>query len=217
MARKISFAPDEFYHLYNRGNDKRLIFKSERDQERFMKLLYLCNGQNPFHFFYLERTREYEFNRGNPLLEIISYCLMDNHFHILVKEKKDGGISNFMHRGLTSYTMYFNKLNDRKGRLFETNFQARHIDSDEYLQYVHAYIHLNPVKIIEPKWKDIGLKNIPKAKQFLNSYCYSSYLDWQGRERVENKIISKDAYPHFDTRKELDDYIQNWLIYSNEA
>ena len=217
MARKISFAPDEFYHLYNRGNDKQIIFKRDQDRERFLKLLYLCNGQKPFHFFYLEKGKEYEFDRGESLVDIISYCLMDNHFHILVKEKQDRGISNFMHRVTTSYTMYFNKLNERKGRLFENNFQAKHLDSEQYLQYAHAYIHLNPIKIIEPNWKERGLKNNSKTEKFLNDYRFSSYLDWLEITRPENKIINKAAYPYFETQKEFNDYLQDLLAYPNEA
>ncbi|MBI2482503.1 MAG: transposase [Candidatus Vogelbacteria bacterium] len=217
MSRKISFAPDEWYHLYNRGNDKRIIFHTDKDRDRFVKLLYLCNGQNPFHFFYLKPGEEYEFDRGELLVDIAGYCLMDNHFHILAKERKENGISAFMHRVATSYTMYFNKIKERKGRLFESNFQAKHIDSEEYLAYVHTYIHLNPVKMVKADWKESGLADLVKTEDFLKNYHYSSLHDWLDQERIENKIINKESLSVFESKKEVVDYLHDWLSYSNEA
>lgn len=167
MSRKTLLVPGEFYHLYNRGTDKRIIFNNDRDQERFVALLYLSNGDKPFHFKELNTETIFSWDRGSSLVDILSYCLMNNHFHILVKEKTDNGISTFMHKLATAYTMYFNKINDRKGRLFETNFQVKHIDSDEYLKYVHAYIHLNPIKMIEPTWKEVGIRNKTAAKDLI--------------------------------------------------
>jgi len=142
---------------------------------------------------------------------------MDNHFHILVQSIDDTGISVFMHKLATAYTMYFNKINNRKGRLFETNFQVRHIDSENYLKYIHSYIHLNPIKIVEPNWKEVGLKNNSAVKQFLNNYTHSSYLDYAGNNREEQKILNKTAFPYFEDKKEFEEYLEDWLTYRPEA
>lgn len=214
MSRKITFAPDEFYHLYNRGIDRRIIFRNDNDRNRFVALLYLCNSNQSFHFQKLPKNELFMIDRKDTLIDILAYCLMNNHFHILAKEKTDNGISTFMHKLATAYTMYFNKINERKGRLFETNFQARHIDSDQYLQYVNAYIHLNPIKIIEPEWKKSKINNQDGAKNFLNNYNYSSYLDYLNYQRPESNILNRSASPHFEEVKEFSDYLNDWLNYS---
>jgi len=213
--RKIIFAPGEYYHIYNRGTDKRKIFSNNTDRHRFLKLLYLCNGKEPFHSADLIKGKEFEFNRGENLVEIAAYCLMGNHFHLLLKETRGKGVSTFMHKLGIAYTMYFNKLNERKGSLFETNFSAQHLDSDEYLKYVFAYVHLNPVKIIDKDWKENGLGNLKKVRNFINQYKFSSYLDYLGLSREENCIINQKSLPeYFENKKEIEDYMNDWLTYS---
>ncbi len=213
--RKVIFTPDEYYHIYNRGVDKRIVFENNGNRHRFLKLLYLCNGQNSFHFQDLDFGDEFNFKRGKPLVEIISYCLMSNHFHLLLKEKEEKGISAFMHKLGLAYTKYFNKTNDRSGALFETNFSAKHLNNDEYLKYTFAYIHLNPIKMIDKNWKKEGIKDLGKSKDFLNRYQFSSYLDYLGSTRKENCIVSKNSLPeYFENKKEIEEYIKDWLTYS---
>lgn len=215
--RKFIFSIGEFYHIYNRGIEKRIIFNTVADKNRFMKLLYLCNGEKPFRFDELKKNEEYLFERGQPIVDICAYCLMDNHFHLVLREIKEGGISIFMHRLGTSYSAYFNKLNERKGVLFQNKFGARHLDSDEYLKYLIAYNHLNPVKMVEPKWKEEGIKDIEKVKKFIEKYRFSSYLDYLGQKRSENCILNMDSLPeYFDNGKEFDDYLNDWLGYDAE-
>ena len=91
---------------------------------------------------------------------------MPNHFHILVKEKIENGISKFMGKLTTGYSMYFNKRYDRTGSLFQGVFKSVHADSDEYLKYLFAYIHLNPIKLINPEWKENGIKDKNRANAF---------------------------------------------------
>lgn len=113
--------------------------------------------------------------------------------------------------------MYFNNKNKRTGALFEGRFKAVHIDSDEYLKYLFAYIHLNPVKIIDPLWKENGIKNRTVAQEFLKNYAHSSYLDYQGVVRVETRIINREAGPeYFITTKEFDDFVNDWLDFKIE-
>ena len=140
---------------------------------------------------------------------------MPNHFHILAHEKAKGGITKFMIKLLTAYSMYFNKKNERAGTLFEGKFKAKHIDSDEYLKYIFAYNHLNPVKIIEPKWKENGIADRKAAKQYLAEYYHSSYVDYQGTMRPESKIINRKVFPdYFTTIKDFDLFIDEWLSFT---
>jgi len=189
MTRKIFFVPGEFYHIYNRGTDKRVIFKNTKDYNRFVLLLYLCNSTKPVNIeAELQKGRTFlelmESNRGDELVDIGAYCLMPNHFHILIKEKNEKGISLFMKKLSTAYSMYFNKKYDRSGALFEGRFKAKHISDDAYLKYLFAYIHLNPIKIIDSEWKENGICNKSEAKIYLSKYEYSSYLDYLGKNRA---------------------------------
>lgn len=113
MSRFLNFfAIEEFYHIYNRGIEKRKIFMDYKDEHRFLMLLYTCNTEEKIHLsdFKNKSLNEIlEIKRNETLVDIGAYCLMTNHFHILIREKKENGISIFMQKVLTAYTMYFNK------------------------------------------------------------------------------------------------------------
>ncbi len=219
MTRNTEFLMGEYYHLYNRGTDKRKIFINFGEYFRFSVLLYLCNsdikvdigdklrqGLTLSELFQIEREKE--------LVSIGSYCLMPNHFHILVHEKKEGGISLFMQKLQTAYTMYFNKKNDRNGALFQGTFKAQHVTKDTYLKYLFAYINLNPIKLIDSNWKENGVKDLYKVEKYLNNYKYSSYLDLVGIQRPENRILNLLEFPeYFDSKLEFKDFIKEWLSF----
>ncbi len=221
MNRKISFAIDEFYHLYSRGVDKRVTFENSDDYQRFIKLLFVCNHSHPVVFRDLIDTvpngNIFEFPADQSLVDIGAYCLMPNHFHLLVKEKREGGISAFMLKLLTAYSSYFNKKHKRKGQLFDGRFKAAHLDEDNYLRYVYAYIHLNPVKLIFPSWRDEGEFDLSIARDFVEKYKYSSYQDFVGRNRKESKILNHVVFPeYFETTKEFKDFIDDWLNFRDD-
>ncbi len=224
MARKIPLEIDQFYHIYNRGVDKRVVFEHESDHRRFALLLYLCNSKTPVRFDHLPNWKgetlpeliEAVFNSriDKHIVAIGAYCLMPNHFHLLVREMTEGGISLFMQKLSTAYTMYFNASRKRTGALFQGVFKATHAHSDEYLKYLFSYLHLNPVKLIDKDWKENGIKNIPKTKQFLLSYPYSSYLDYAGMKREFAKILDQRHFPnYFQSKKDIEEHISDWLKY----
>jgi putative transposase len=154
-----------------------------------------------------------------PLVAIGAYCLMPNHFHILIREIAKDGISQFMRKLSTAYAMYFNKKYDRSGTLFQGRFKSSRVTNDNYLKYLFAYIHLNPVKLINPDWKKTGIQDIEQARDYLGNYHYSSYFDFIGKERHEKVILNRDSeiFPqYFDDFKEFGEFIDAWFSYSNE-
>ncbi|MDQ3014537.1 MAG: transposase [bacterium] len=205
--RNIEFSIGEYYHIYDRGVDKRIVFIDDSDYKRFMALLYICNSTEAVHM-YSRKKKEYLdiFNlpRTCTLVNIGGYCLMPNHFHILLKERIENGISKFMQKLMTAYTMYFNIKYERTGSLFENTFKARHASNDVYLKYLFSYIHLNPVKLIEPNWIETGIKDYDTTLAFMNSYYYSSYYDYNTKTRPENIILNMIEFPdYFSSKVEL--------------
>jgi putative transposase len=217
MNRKVKFAPGEYYHIYNRGVDKRDIFIDKTDYDRFIFLLFHANGLNPVHTQQIKKNNQgFTLNiQGETLIEIGAYCLMPNHFHLLVKEKSDGGISIFMSKLSTAYTMYFNKRYQRSGALFQGVFKSEHADRDEYLKYLFSYIHLNPVKIIDPNWRKNGPRDVEKINIFLIDYRYSSFQDYNGEKRGEATILNKKAFPEYFEDKSFIEEMYFWLNQEN--
>src|SRR3989344_5206242 len=149
--RKTPFASGEYYHLYNRGNSKQEIFNDEEDYQRFVALLYTCNSENNFRMFLVKECSEkdpYLWERGSQIFSIGAYCLMPNHFHLLVTEKEDGGISKFIQKLSTAYVMYHNIKYEMTGVLFEGKFKSEHLDTDEYLKSIYITTGTQVIQIL---------------------------------------------------------------------
>ena len=217
--RKTPLVSGEYYHLYNRGDSKQKIFYDAEDYQRFIILLYTCNSEKNFRMSLVKEMAEkdpYLWKRGNQLVSIGAYCLMPNHFHLLITEKEDGGISKFMQKLSTAYVMYYNIKYEKTGGLFEGKFKSEHLDTDLYLKYIFSYIHLNPLKLIQKNWKEAGIKNQKTALNYLDNYTYSSYLDFKGIERKENAILDRKVYPnYFPSTKNFEREILDWINYEN--
>lgn len=219
MTRPINIAPDEFYHIYNRGIEKRKVFLSRGDYERFIALLYLANQTEPADLKYqgtsiAEITKE---RTGELLVEIVSFCLMPNHFHLLLREKIEGGIARFMQKITTGYTMYFNKRNERSGALFQGTYKATHVHDDRYFRYLVSYIHLNPIKLIDSAWKENGIKDRTKAEKYLSQYVYSSYRDYTGEIRAYGRLLEKEIISElFPLVADFRECVTEWLTYNTE-
>lgn len=199
--RKQVFAPGEYYHLYNRGTEKRIIFLDEQDYRHFLFLMYICNTEKSIT---LRSVGEF-FERGEEIVDIGAYCLMPNHFHILVREKIEAGISKYMRKLLTGYSMYFNKKYKRTGKLYENVFKSIHAAKDNYLKYIYSYIHLNPAKLIDKNWKENKNKSPIKLLQYVFEYPYSSLKEYTNQKF---KIINPSQFPAYfkkpnDHKKEL--------------
>jgi putative transposase len=223
MNRKHTFAAGEFYHLYNRGNNKQNIFLDDYDKGRFLKFLYLSNSEKNINFrddIVKPNINAWDFERGKPLVSIGAWVLMPNHFHIyLTSPKSDLGlaVTKFMRKLSTSYSKYFNAKHNRTGGLFEGNFKSEHVSVENHAKYLFSYIHLNPVKLIDSKWKENGIKDRIKTLSFLEKYKWSSYADFRDRDRIESKILNVSDFPEYFTNKStFDKEIFEWLTYGEE-
>lgn len=206
MARNYIFAPGEYYHVYARGVEKLPVYREDFDYQRFVEALYLLNNKNRMSVRDVKEALPrgltsgsvFEFDREETIVDIGAYCLMPNHFHLLLREKdSDGkGVSKFMQKLMTSYTMYTNKKYERTGALFGSSFKARHVTDDVHLKYLFAYIHLNP--------RDIA----PGAQ--LREYAYSSYSDYLSIDRPEKRIITPQVFPDYFSGK-IEEEINEWL------
>jgi len=230
--RHIQFVSGEFYHIYNRGNSKQDIFLDDQDKDRFIKLLYLSNSARNINFrddIVLRGIDAFEYDRGEAIVSLGAWVLMSNHIHLLITIphikkpepgsglKEENEISHFIRKLLGSYTKYFNKKHDRIGGLFESRFKAELIDSDEYLKYIFSYIHLNPVKMIDSQWKERGIQDIEKAKDFMSKYEWSSHLDFLDDNRKSKAILNQTDFPeYFENKIIFQKEIFEWLSFRQE-
>lgn len=155
--RKEIFANGEYYHIFNRGTDKRKIFLDRWDMPRFLESMEEFNTLEPIGSIYENSFRKRQLGnavsklavnsksagKDKRLVHFICYCLNPNHYHFILKQFADNGIVKFMHRLGLGYAKYFNKKYDRSGVLFQGPFRAVHIDSNEYLLHASAYVNLN--------------------------------------------------------------------------
>lgn len=218
--RKANLVSGEIYHIYNRGVDKRDIFLDDIDRVRFLHDLFEFNDANSVSNLGIFIKRKKYKEVGLPyvnrkpreiLVEILAYCLMDNHFHLLVRQKKEKGITEFMRKLGTGYTNYFNKKYDRNGALFQGKFKSKHIEKDAHLMYLPIYIHLNPLDFEFKEWRDGNISDVKKALDFLDTYRWSSYLDYVGGKNFPS-IIQKDFLLHRLGSEEMQKKeIKNWI------
>lgn len=197
MYRRVPFAIGERYHCFSRGIDKRITFQSEDDCRRFVQLLYLANDTKPIerdNFYHLSHDEIFFRPRSLPIVSIAGYCLMRNHYHLLLHEIVENGTSLFMQKVGTGYTMYFNAKNQRVGNLFVKPFRSKHVGNDEYLCHVLQYIHLNPAETFEHEWKKGRVADRRRLQTRLISYPFSSLMDYFGAERPERAILDPAAF-----------------------
>jgi len=194
----------EIYHLYNRGVEKRNIYKSSVDYIRFIHDLFEFNDRNPAPAF----ERRYKPNGGYPIpsimkpkeriVEILCFCLMPNHYHLLVRQLKDNGISLFMHKLGAGYTNAFNEKYDRVGPLFQGKYKIKHVDNDEYLRHLVCYINFNPLKFLKT-WDE------------LNTYRWSSHLDYLGKDNFGSVIEKEFLLELFGGEKSYEKFSKSWM------
>ena len=208
--RKLKFEKGKIYHVFNRGVEKREIFKDDNDRWRFLQGLFLFNDEKTTAnlLWQMEKNRgrvtfgvlkeffaEEKRNR-EPLVRIMADCLMPNHFHLLIEEIREGGISKFMHKLGTGYAEYFNNKYGRVGSLFQGRFKAVVVDDEMYLRYLLVYVNeINPAELREPRLKEEGIKNLGMVMKFIESHQWSTSQEY--RDKRESIIIEKGILGEF--------------------
>lgn len=212
MRRKFPIVVGEIYHVYNRGVAKCAICDGEADYWRFLQGLCLFNdtksASNILWQLHKKRGRltlnvlkEYIVNQDNEreqLIRIMAYCLMGNHYHLLVEEIQEGGITKFMHKLGVGYAKYFNNKHERVGSLFQDKFKNILVDDERYLQYLLVYINvLNPAEFVVPNWKERGIQNIEAVLEHAEKYLWSTHLEYLGKRRslIIDKGILGEMFP----------------------
>lgn len=198
--RFLPLVTGEYYHVLNRGVASQPTFNSTRDYEKFVFAQTYYRHQNlPLRLSklmqinYQDRQKLlFEITNSPKKVEIVAYCLMPNHFHLLLKQNIDGGLSNFIKRLIDSYTKYYNIRYQRAGPLFQGVFKAFHIQTNEQLLHISRYIHLNPL-----------VSYVIKEHEFV-SYKWSSlkaYMDGDfnsvNSEIVMGQFKNSDNYLKF--------------------
>jgi putative transposase len=170
--RRIVFTTGEVYHVLNRGIAQAPIFLSPKEYKRFLQLIDyyrffdLSISFSHFSRLCLKDKKEFKNNLKEKQVEIFAFCLMPNHFHLLLRQEKEGGIAKTLSNLQNGYAKYFNIKHKRSGSLFQSMFKAIRIETDEQLLHVSRYIHLNPSSSYLVKIKD------------LSKYPWSSLLDY---------------------------------------
>jgi putative transposase len=224
-VKRPQFVENEIYHITIRGVEQRPIFIDDQDRWRLIFSLYEFNTTEQVTILHKRKTRgknkkifkdfgeKQNIKDRDCLVDILAFVFMPNHLHLLLRQIKPSGVSSFMQKIGSGYTVYFNGKHSRVGHLFQGKFKATHIDNNEYLKTVFTYIHTNPISIINPLWKDKGIDNPNTAKKFLEEYRWSSYLDYLGKNNFTS-ITSRDFFNAvFDNQKTLKKFVDSWIDY----
>lgn len=200
--RKVSLANGEHYHILNRGVDKRTIFQDQEDLDRFFQSMKEFNTVEPIGSIFENSFEGNKKEKSKVLVELVAYCLNPNHFHFILKQVSEDGISEYMKRLSGGYTLYFNKKHRRTGSLFGGRFKSLHIDSDTYLNHVSAYINLNnwfkgeKIKLSKSSWEEYLGKEKPGE-------CHKEIVLGQFKSTKEYAKFAESSLEDILQRKEL--------------
>lgn len=206
--RKVEFINNEHYHIFNRGVEKREIFLDRWDFMRFLQAMREFNTVNPIGSLYQVSSQRDRFgSKAFPsaqerLVAFICYCLNPNHYHLILKQLRDKGIEKFMQRIGTGHSKYFNHKYKRSGSLFEGKFKAVHIDSNDYLLHLSAYINLNDrvhsleSQAFKSSWKEYVSDN--------PGLCEKNIILAQFRGPLEYEKFAKDSLEIIREKKEME-------------
>ncbi|MES2007027.1 MAG: transposase [Patescibacteria group bacterium] len=195
----------DWYHVLNRGVDKRVVFLDDTDRARFIHDLFVFNDQrHALHPHMSDRKNERK--QRKLLVHLHAFCLMGNHYHLLLSEAIPGGISFFMKKLNMGYAKYFNEKYDRSGALWQGKFKKKLLQRDAHFMYIPYYIHLNALDFSMPEWRTGNVTNIKKAFEQLENYQWSSHLDYLGKKN----------FPSITEREELASIIGTREKYKKE-
>lgn len=239
--RKEQFVNGEIYHIVISGIDGKVIFKDIDDQYRGVFSIYEFNNAKRVTIRERRKARlklkeemkkvGQEFqkiskgtNRApssadsrDKLVEVLAFCIMPNHFHLLLRQLKDGGIIKFMQKLGGGYGGYFNRKYNRQGHVIQRSFTAVHVENEDQLKIVFVYIHTNPISLIEPEWKEKGIKNPERAIKFLeNEYRWSSYFDYIGKKNFPSVTDREFLLKILGGEKGCKEFVNAWIKYKGK-
>ncbi len=181
-----------YYHVYNRGAHKAPIFLEPQDYQRFLRLLYISNSTRSFMTRDFADSSIFTADRGKNIVSIAAYCLMPNHFHIVLEENDGCGMTKFMRKLCTGYSMYYNKKYKHSGTIFQGKYKSKSVIDDVYFQVLMNYVHLNPFGIEEPMlMKSTYTEHFKEAFAASSKYEYSSLKDYLGENRPQKVILAE--------------------------
>lgn len=205
--RKTAFADGEYYHIYNRGVDKRDIFMNQLDFGRFLQSMDEFNAEDPIGSIYENaflKDLAKDKTKKKKLVNIICYCLNPNHYHFILEQLMDRGVEKFMHRLGGGYTKYFNSKHQRNGSLFQGPFKAIHIDSNKYLLHLSAYTNLNfkvhRLGSLASKWRSSWDEYQNRRSNF--GLCNKDIILEQFKNRTEYKQFAESSLEDILKRKD---------------
>jgi len=197
----------DYYHLINRGVDKRDVFMEDGDYIRFIHDMYAFNDAQSAPN-YVVKARQGERKR-DLLIRIHAYALMPNHYHILVSPIKEGALSLFMRKLNMGYAKYFNEKYERTGVLWQGTFRKTLIKRDAHFRYIPYYIHLNPLDLTHPQWRSGTLSHHANALAALKEYRWSSYLDYNGTKNFPSLIYTPELRAILRSKKNQNEEIKS--------
>lgn len=208
--RKDIIASGEYYHVYSRGTDRRLTYYDDSDRERFVRGMIAFNDAGRTRVE-LSRFKCYPSPSANPLVDVLSYTLMPNHHHLLLRQNVDNGAALFMQRLGAGYACYFNRRYGRTGCLWESEYKAVRIENDAQMLHISRYIHLNPLKLYYPNWKAEGVPSWEDANRRLKLYKWSSYPHFLG---LINDAAINNSYvlTLFKGPQDYEKFMQEWVM-----
>lgn len=220
MIRKEKFVPGEYYHVYNRTLANTFIFNDNKNCERLMQAFLLANStKSTGAFQFLRNNPDATINdaleiarKGEKLVDVLCYTIMPDHYHLLLMEKSENGISKFIHKCNMSVAKYVNIKTDRRGPLFESVFKSKYISTNNYLLHLSLYIHLNPLDfLVSKQWREHKIQNWDKIKNKLIGYPHSSLKSFLDKNH-DDKIISGTEIitDQFKDSKEYEEFLREW-------
>jgi len=221
MLRNTPLETGETYHIYNRGAHKQAIFSNEQDYRRFQLNLHLANHGEPVVIRDIISTEKYRepfsgFVADKSLVDVLAYTLLPNHFHLILRQKSDGGITRFMKKVGVGYSMYYNTKYEHSGTLFQGPFKSRHVDNEPYYRWLFSYIHLNLVQGILDSHEILSEDDRGSIRDTMSTYHYSSYIDYSGVNRPEKNILATDIPDFLREQDDLEDILSTYKKYREQ-
>lgn len=220
MIRKEQFAPGEYYHIFSRTISGIPVFKDTKNAQKMKQAFLVANSDNSGIVFQLLRNKKKVspeeiseiLNEGKKYVDVLCYSIMPDHYHLVLKELEENGVSNFVRKCNVAISKYRNIREEKRGPVFESRFNARHVANNRYLVFLSCYVHLNPLDIlIDRGWRKHSLRNWGDARKKLTDYQWSSAKAFLNKDIGDLIISGTDIIlGQFKDNKDYESYLRDW-------